>query len=377
MKRITLAFDSFKGSFSSLEVAASFAEALRRHVGHCHIDMVEIADGGEGMTPPIVRACDGEWVECMASDPLGRTIECRYGIIDEGRTAVIELATASGLTLLTPDERNPMLTTTYGTGELIADALRRGCRKVLLGIGGSATNDGGVGLLRALGFRFRDSAGCEVKGSGEELMRIATIDDSRAMEALHLVDFVVACDVDNPLYGASGAAYVYAPQKGADKVMVAMLDEGLRNYGSRLMDYCGYDVSQLAGSGAAGGVGAAMVAVLGSRLQRGIEVVLDAIAFEHTIADSDLVVTGEGRIDSQTLHGKAPRGILDMAAQRGIPVVAVGGSVVWSDELRSCGFSDIVALTDGSIPVEEAMRPEVTKRNLERVAEYVAQKFLA
>lgn len=376
MKRIALAFDSFKGSMSSLEVADAFADALRRKLNVCEIRKVEISDGGEGMTDSIISNCGGEWVSVDVSDPLGRRRTCRYALVDSGDTAVIELAAASGLTLLAPDERNPLITSTYGLGEMLRDALDRGCRKIMLGIGGSATNDGGVGMLQALGYRFLDATGCHVEGCGAALKHIKSIDDSGADVRLRSVDIVVACDVDNPLYGEHGAAYVYAPQKGADDAMVQRLDEGLRNYGEVLATYCGVDVSQMAGAGAAGGVGAAMVAVVGARLQRGIDMMLEAIAFEDVIRGCDLVVTGEGRIDSQTLCGKVPVGILRVAKRHAVPVVAIGGSVEHSHELCSVGFCDIVALTDGTTPLAEAMRKDVTTLNLERAAEYVARKYL-
>lgn len=376
MKHITLAFDSFKGSMSSLEVADAFANALCRMLKECDIRKVAISDGGEGMTASILNSCGGEWQSVEVSDPLGRRRTCRYALVDSGATAVIELAAASGLTLLAPDERNPLITSTYGLGEILRDALDRGCQKIMLGIGGSATNDGGVGMLQALGYRFLDAAGCHVEGCGAALQLIKSIDDSGADIRLRGVDVVVACDVDNPLYGEHGAAYVYAPQKGADEAMVIRLDEGLRNYGEVLAAYCGRDVSQVSGAGAAGGVGAALVAVVGARLERGIDMLLEAIAFEDTIRGCDLVVTGEGRIDSQTLCGKVPMGILNAAKRHALPVVAIGGSVEHSDALYRAGFCDIVALTDGSTPLSEAMRKDVTTLNIERAAEYVARKYL-
>ena len=228
MKKIIVAIDSFKGSLASYEVACAFERGFLREFPQAEVRKVSVADGGEGTVEALVQTLGGEQVRIVASDPLMRGVEVCYGIVDGGRTAVMEMSAASGLPLLAPEERNPLKTTTYGTGEMIADALARGCRKFLVGIGGSATNDAGVGMLRALGFRFLDAEGCELVGGGEILDKIASIDDSGVLEALRESEFVVACDVTNPLYGPEGAAYVFAPQKGADAAMVEQLDGGLR-----------------------------------------------------------------------------------------------------------------------------------------------------
>lgn len=366
---ITLAFDSFKGSLRSDEVADAFEEGLRTVLPDCEVRKAYVADGGEGTMEAIVKSLNGSFIETTVSDPIGRAVKARYGIIDNGQTAVIEMAVASGLTLLKPEERNPMLTTTYGTGELIADAISRGCRRFLVGIGGSATNDGGTGMLSALGFRFLDKERNTLKGCGGTLAEIDSIDASQAMSELKDCEFVIACDVTAPLYGPNGAAHVFAPQKGANKDMVALLDAGLRNFASAIHRFNGKDVTHIPGGGAAGGMGAGMYALLNSRLERGIDMVLNAIRFDDIIMGSDLVVTGEGRIDRQTVMGKAPSGILRRASAQGIPVIAIGGRVEWCDELRRSGFARIIEISSPDMPKEKAMQRSIAYENVRRAGQ--------
>lgn len=371
MKKITVAVDSFKGSLSSQEVADAFEVGAKRVLPQCEVRKVSVADGGEGTVDALVQMLDGEYVTPVVADPLMRPIEARYGIVDGGRVAVMEMSAASGLPLLKPEERNPLKTTTYGTGEMIADALRRGCRKFLIGIGGSATNDAGVGMLRALGFRFLDSKGQELVGGGEILERIDTIDDSAALKELCEATFTVACDVTNPLYGPRGAAYVFAPQKGADEAMVERLDGGLKNFAEAVKRYNGEDISALPGAGAAGGLGGGFKALLGARLERGVEMVLGAIHFDDIIADCDLVISGEGRLDAQTVMGKTPSGVLRAAQRHNIPCVAIGGAVAQCKELEESGFAAILPIVSGPMPLELAMQREVAVANVERTAEQI------
>ena len=373
MKRITVAVDSFKGSLSSREVADSFAEGWASVYPECDIRKVSIADGGEGSVEALVETLDGEFVEVAVSDPLGRPIKAKYGIVDGGCTAVMEMSAASGLPLLAPEERNPLRTSTYGTGEMIVDAFKRGCRKFLIGIGGSATNDGGLGMLRALGFKFFDAEGSELCGDGESLERVVRIDGSGAMKGLSEAEFIVACDVNNPLCGERGAAYVYAPQKGADEAMVRRLDAGLRNYAAVIELYNGESVADMPGAGAAGGLGAGFKALLGARLERGIDMILGAMHFDKIIEGSDLVITGEGRVDRQTVMGKAPSGVLQAATRQGIPTVAIGGAVAWCEELYNSGFAAIVPVVSAPISLEEAMRCDVARENIRRTAMQIAK----
>ena len=372
MKRITIAVDSFKGSLSSREVADAFEAGFRTRIPDCEVRKVSIADGGEGTVDALVETLNGDYVEARVADPLGRPIVARYGVIDGGTTAVMEMSAASGLPLIAPEERNPLLTSTYGTGEMIAHAMERGCRKFLVGIGGSATNDGGTGMLRALGFRFLDAEGHELVGGGEILERIAQIDSSNVRKELNECEFVVACDVTNPLYGPEGAAYVFAPQKGADAAMVERLDQGLRTYARAIERYNGVQVDQIAGAGAAGGLGGGFKALLGARLERGIDMVLNAMQFDRIIAGSDLVITGEGRIDRQTTMGKAPSGVLREATAQGIPTIAIGGAVQVCDELEHSGFAAVLPIVAGPVALEVAMQREVAIANVRRTATQIA-----
>ena len=372
MKRITIAVDSFKGSLSSREVADAFEAGFRERIPNCQVRKVSIADGGEGTVDALVETLNGDYVEARVADPLGRPIVARYGVIDGGTTAVMEMSAASGLPLIAPEERNPLLTSTYGTGEMIAQAMERGCRKFLVGIGGSATNDGGTGMLRALGFRFLDAEGHELVGGGEILERIAQIDSSNVRKELNECEFVVACDVTNPLYGPEGAAYVFAPQKGADAAMVERLDQGLRTYARAIERYNGVQVDQIAGAGAAGGLGGGFKALLGARLERGIDMVLNAMQFDRIIAGSDLVITGEGRIDRQTTMGKAPSGVLREATAQGIPTIAIGGAVQVCDELEHSGFAAVLPIVAGPVALEVAMQREVAIANVRRTATQIA-----
>lgn len=372
MNYITVAFDSFKGSLSSREAAEAFAEGWRECFPECEVRRAYIADGGEGMTEAIAQSLAGEYVEVDVHGPLGRVVKARYAVI-HGDTAVVELAAAAGLTLVAKEERNPLVTTTYGVGEMVVDAHRRGCRKVILGLGGSSTNDGGSGMLRALGYRFYDADKKELTSTIEILERVASVDGSEVMPWVRDMELRVAVDVDNPLYGERGAAVVYAPQKGADEAMVERLDRALRHYASVV----GEEWADIAGAGAAGGVGYGVLAMLGAKPQSGIELVLDTIEFSSLIAGADLVVTGEGRIDSQTLMGKAPSGVLRYAKAQGIPCIAVGGGVVWSEALRHGGFNAIYAATPHDMPLDEAMRGETAYRNIRNVAVCIAKEWLA
>ena len=363
--KIVVASDSFKGSLSSLEVADAAAKAINECIPGCCVEKVEVADGGEGTMEALHRTLGGVKVAVEVCDPLGRAITASYVKLADGVTAVLEMAVASGLPLLAPQERNPMKTSTYGTGQLIADALRKGCRKFLIGIGGSATNDAGMGMLEALGVRFLDVEGNLLHGSGESLEKVEDIDLSGVCAGLAESEFIIACDVDAPLYGPKGAACVFAPQKGADAEMVAMQNDGLEHFSSVIRRVTGKDVSDIPGAGAAGGLGGGFVAFLPARLERGIEMVLDAISFDERIRGASLIITGEGRVDFQTLTGKTPYGILKRARRQGIPVVAIGGSVALGEiEASEAGFAGVYAVTPSDMPLEEAMKPETAVRNI-------------
>lgn len=371
MKKIVVASDSFKGCLSSMQVADAVERAALQTCPSCEVVKVDVADGGEGTMDALRRTLGGEKIEIEVADPLGRPVQASYAILNDGITAVVEMAAASGLPLLAPEERNPLKTSTYGTGQLIADALDRGCRRFLVGIGGSATNDAGMGMLQALGYRFLDAQGNLLHGCGESLEKVASIDVSSTNSALASAEFIVACDVEAPLYGPTGAAFVFAPQKGADSDMLERLDNGLKHFSKIVKRYQNptQDSSNIPGAGAAGGLGFGFLAFLNARLEPGIDMVLDAIGFDDVIKGADLIITGEGRIDSQTLAGKTPYGVLQRAKRQGIPVIAIGGNVqLTQDEAKAVGFTSVLQVTPPGMPLNDAMNPETAAENIFRRA---------
>lgn len=374
MKPIVVAFDSFKGSLTSPQACSAFAFGIHDVLPDVEVRCVPISDGGEGFAELLGEALGGEVVECNASDPIGRRCVVHYAIVG-GDMAIIALVEASGLTLLADDERNPLVASTYGTGEVILNAVERGCRHIVIGLGGSATTDAGTGMLRALGCRFYDAEGRELSLPIEILERTARVDDAAMRELLTGVTIDVAVDVDNPLYGERGAARVFAPQKGADEAMVERLDRALRDYAHFVDSRCGYDASMTEGTGAAGGVGYAFVALMGCALKRGIDLFLEMVKFRDVVADAGLVVTGEGCVDSQTLMGKAPSGVLHYAEAAGVPCVAVGGKVVMSETLEHSGFCAIYESKPASMSLCDAMHPIQAYQNLRDVGRKVAEAY--
>lgn len=334
MRKIVIACDSYKGCLSSSEVARAAAEGVAEVYPDCEIVRLAVADGGEGTVDALVETLGGhlEWAE--VSDPLGRPVKAVYGVA--GDLAIIESAAACGLTLLTKEERNPLITTTKGLGELILAAIDKGCRHFLIGLGGSATNDGGMGMISADGFLER----------------------ARGMK------FTVACDVDTPYIGAHGASRVFGPQKGASEEDVEILEERLRGYALKILKDTGIDVSDMAGAGAAGGLGGAFRAYLGAELKRGVDLVLDQIGFDSIIDGADLVITGEGCSDYQTLKGKTAAGVLERAKRKGIPVMLVSGAIRDGQMLRDGGFGIIAAASPKEMSLSEAMRPEIAESNI-------------
>ena len=358
--KFLFASDSFKGTLSSRRTAELLTQAAGEVFPGCGCSFVEMADGGEGTVDAVLSAAGGHMRTINVHDPLGRLIRASYGILPD-KTAVIEMAAASGLPLVPAGLRDPRRTTSYGTGELIADALAQSCQKIAVAIGGSATNDGGTGMLTALGFRFLDAGGTPLPGTGGSLLHIASVDASGALPELAGTAFTAACDVVNPLCGPDGAAYVYAPQKGADAAMVETLDYGLRNFGTVTERFSGRSVIGIRGAGAAGGMGAGMLAYLNAELVPGAELLLDAMRFDEITAGADLVITGEGRIDEQTLMGKLPVRVLRRASALGIPTVALGGSVAIG---RNPGFAKMLSVSPAGCPPETAMLPEVAFTNV-------------
>ena len=369
MKKIVVASDSFKGCLSSMQVADAVEHAVFQVCPSCEVVKVDVADGGEGTMDALQRTLGGQKIWLEVSDPLGRPVRASYVILEDGTTAVVEMAAASGLTLLSCKERNPLKTSTFGTGQLIADAIDRGCRKFLIGIGGSATNDAGTGMLQALGYRFTDAQGCVLHGCGESLEKVASIDASSASPALMESEFIVACDVEAPLYGPKGAAHIFAPQKGAGAETVERLDNGLQHFSEVVAKSMNVieNYAQTPGAGAAGGLGFGLIAFLNARLVSGIDMVLDAIGFDSIIKDADLIITGEGRIDSQTLTGKTPYGVLQRAKRQGIPVVAIGGCVLLGlEESNTAGFAALLQATPPEMSLNHAMLPETAAENISR-----------
>lgn len=371
--KIIIASDSFKGSMTSVEVAQAATEGIREVYPDCQVHAVNVADGGEGTVEAIVDALGGQIVVAKVSDPLGREITARYGIA--GDTAIIEMAAASGLPLLQPDERNPWVTSTRGTGEMIMDAIARGCRRFLVGIGGSATNDAGTGMLQAMGFRFYDAAGQLISmGCGGRMQDIARIDDVYVPDAVRQSVFTVACDVDTPFCGPEGAAPVFAPQKGADAEMVARLDAGMASLAQVIADKYHVDVVPIAGAGAAGGMGGAFYAFLHATLKPGIDMVLDAIGFDRIIQGADLVITGEGKVDFQTAKGKTAAGVLSRAKQQHIPVIAIGGCVELCDAVMQMGFAGIYPILEEKVPHELAMQRDFAMSNVRKTVARVLRQ---
>lgn len=371
MKKIIIAPDSFKGSLTSMEVATAIEEGIKKIIPDCEIVKIPIADGGEGTMDTLVSALRGERVSVRTHDPLIRPIKVEYGLVNDGKTAVIEMAVASGITLLNKEEQNPSTTSTFGTGEIIKDALEKGCRSFLIGIGGSATNDAGTGMLRALGYRFLDKNEKEIEGIGKNLQSINTIDKSGIMPELKEAEFKIACDVNNPFSGPNGAAYIFAKQKGADKQMVKDLDNGLESFRKLIEKENKTDLNAIPGTGAAGGLGGGFIAFLNAQLKPGIEIVLDAVGFEKHLQNADLVITGEGKLDKQTAMGKAASGILDAAKKHNIPVIAIGGSIEDIEILIERGFASLFSILSVPTSTEEAMKKENAKKNITQTIEQI------
>ncbi|MBR2429524.1 MAG: glycerate kinase [Alistipes sp.] len=375
MRRIVVALDSFKGSLTSLEAGTAFAEGIGAVCPDVEVRVVAIADGGEGMAEAVAMSGRGVLCEVATCDARRRPIMASYAIMDEDNTAVIAMAAASGLTLLDTAERNPLVASTYGTGIMLRDALMRGCRKIVVGLGGSATNDCGVGMLMALGYRFYDADGEELTVPIDILERVSHLSDDEVIAQLAEATIVVASDVDSPLYGERGAAHVFAPQKGADSAMVERLDAALRRFATVVEGEAQTPLAHAAGMGAAGGMGYALARFMNGVIVKGVDVVLDMVDFDALIADADLVVTGEGCIDNQTLMGKAPSGVLRRAQRLGIPCIVVGGRVDESVRFERRGFAAVYAVTPVDMPLEEAMQTPRAYENVRRCAAKIAQTF--
>ena len=350
--KLIFASDSFKGSLSSRRTAELLMKAAREVFGECECIGVPMADGGEGTVDAAIDALGGEKV--TVRDPLMNRIQASYGIA--GEKAIIEMAAASGLTLVPESQRDPMNTTTYGTGELILDALSRGCRELYIAIGGSATNDGGMGCMRALGAQFLDRNSNELSGCGRNLADVAEINLNGLDKRLSDVSVIVLCDVKNPLCGENSATYTFAKQKGATHQTMKLLERGMKNYRDIIIKQFGIDCDTVEGAGAAGGLGAALSVFLNAKMQSGIETVLDLIGFDDMLSGADLVVTGEGRADKQSVCGKVMQGVALHAKAKDIPVIGLCGSLGDGAELLyDCGVTKLIALSDSAESIEDAI----------------------
>ncbi len=368
---IFIAIDSFKGSLSSLQAGNAAADGIRRVFPAARIHIAPVADGGEGTVNALVSALSGQMQSVSVCDPLGREIVCQYGIIPP-QTAVMEMSAAAGLTLLTPDERDPLRTTTYGVGQMLRDAIAKGCRKFIIGIGGSATNDGGAGMLQALGFELLDSSGHPIPFGAAGLAQLTQIRCSRALPELKDCTFHVACDVNNPLCGENGCSAIYAPQKGADSTAVQQMDRWLAHYAAQVKAVFPAADPNFPGAGAAGGLGFAFLSFLNGTLVRGIDLVLQQLNSAQHIAEADIVITGEGRLDAQTVMGKAPAGIAALAKQYGKPVIAFSG--IAAKGAAACndhGIDAFFPILRQVYTLDEAMDTQTAANNLTDTAEQV------
>lgn len=370
--KVVVAIDSFKGSLSSMEAG----DAARRGVLRaCDAKVIvkPLADGGEGTTEALVEGLGGEYVHVDVTGPLGEKTTARYGIMSDGKTAVMEMAEASGIILIKREELDPYRATTYGVGEMIRDAVRRGCREFIVGIGGSATTDGGVGMLQALGVEFLNENGKQISPGIQDLDKIAEISTEHLLPELQECHFQVACDVTNPLCGTNGAVYVFGPQKGVKEEEKQLLDEKMRYYAEKTAIFTGKDNSGQKGAGAAGGLGFAFLSFLpGVQLKSGIDIVLEAIRLEEELRDSDIVITGEGRLDFQTAMGKVPVGVARLAKKYQNKVIAFAGGV--TDDAGKCneeGIDAFFPIVRGVTTLDEAMVPENARKNMELAVEQV------
>lgn len=369
---IMILIDSFKGSMTSVEAGnAAKAGILRAHPD-AEVTVRPLADGGEGTTDALIEGLGGERIELTVTGPMGTPVEACYGILRDGTTAVMEMAQAAGITLVDADKKNPGAATTYGVGEMIKDAVTRGCRKFIIGIGGSATNDGGLGMLKALGIKFLTEDGDDAGEGADALGRVQFVSLEHSLPMLKECDFQIACDVNNPLYGETGATYIYGKQKGVKETDVERIDTAMQHYARVTAERIEKDFSNEPGAGAAGGLGFAFISYLGARLVPGIELILDVIGFREDVKTADIVVTGEGRLDFQTAMGKAPVGVAKEAKKHGCKVLAFAGSV--TKEAIACNDNGIDAffpIVRRVCTLEEAMDCETAKQNLSDTAEQV------
>lgn len=370
--KIVIAPDSFKECISAKEACIAIQKGFEKIFEEGEYILVPMADGGEGTTEALVDSTDGAIYKVETTNPIGEKRISKFGILGDGKTAIIEMAQASGLELISKEKRNPMVTTTYGTGELIKSALDKNIETILIGIGGSATNDGGAGMIQALGGKLLDKDGKEIGFGGGELSKLHKIDLSNLDERLKKVKIIVACDVDNPLTGERGASYIFGKQKGGTPEMLKILDNNLKHFAKIIKKDLGVDIETISGSGAAGGLGGGLMGFLSAELKKGIDIVIEYSKLEEKIQGADLVITGEGSIDSQTRFGKTPYGVAKVAKKYNIPVIALAGNIGKDvDILYDYGFNAIFPILPRVETLEEALLQG--KENLEKTSENIAR----
>ena len=374
--KVVIAIDSLKGSLSSMEAGTAIKDGILAAKPDAEVIVKPLADGGEGTTDALIEGMNGERIDLTVTGPMHTPVDAYYGYLKDTNTAVMEMASAAGITLVPDSEKNPLLATSYGVGEMINDAIQRGCRNFIIGIGGSVTNDGGIGMLKALGVRFLDENGEDAGEGGQALAKVARIDVSGMNPLLKECHIQVACDVNNPLCGENGSTYVYGPQKGVTEDMKKTLDEAMAHFARVTSETLENDYMNTPGAGAAGGLGYAFLAYTGAALTPGIELILDAVGLEEELSGADVVVTGEGRLDFQTAMGKAPVGVARLAKKYNAKVIAFAGSV--TKEAVACNQNGIDAffpILRGVVTLEEAMKPENAKQNLTDTAEQAFRLF--
>lgn len=370
--KVVVAVDSLKGSLTSMEAGNAIAEGVLRADAQAEVIVRPLADGGEGTVDALVCGMNGTIQNAVVTGPLGVPVNCKYGIIEQTKTAVIEMAGAAGITLISEEERNPMHTTSYGVGEVIKDAITKGCRRFIIGIGGSATNDGGIGMLQALGYGFLDKEKKQVSFGAKGLEQLETITDTYVIPELAECEFRIACDVTNTLCGENGCSAVYGPQKGATPAMILQMDKWLGHYAALAKDLYPKANALQAGTGAAGGLGFAFLSFTNAVLESGIKIVLEETQIESYIEDADIVVTGEGRLDGQTAMGKGPAGVARLAKRYHIPVIAFAGSLAKEAvECNKNGIDAFFPILRSIVTLEDAMKPENAKANLSDSVEQV------
>lgn len=370
--KIVITMDSLKGSLTSMEAGMAAAAGIRKADKKAEVFVRPLADGGEGTTQALVQGMGGSFQTITVTGPLGTPVECQYGILEETHMGVLEMSAAAGLTLIPEEKRNPLTATTYGVGEMIKDAIGKGCRRFLVGIGGSGTNDGGAGMLQALGYGLLDKDGTPISSGAKGLETLCRIETSHVMPELKECQFLVACDVTNPLCGKNGCSAVYGPQKGADSAMAAQMDRWLSRYGKLAKEQFPDADPKIPGAGAAGGLGFAFLILPNAELKSGTDIVLKETKLEQDLKDADLLITGEGCLDGQTVMGKAPAGAARLAKKYDIPVVALGGSIAKDGAVcNESGIDALFSIVKGPMSLKKAMEPDTAKANLSDTAEQV------